>query len=469
MKVLLVRPVSGTYIISPPIGLGYLATALRKAGHEAKILDCAKERFDLDAFGQFVKKVRPDAVGFQVWSCDVPNVRESLQIVKAVNPNIVTIIGGAHPSGVVEDSLRHFENADFAFKGEGEVGLPLLIDKLSGRKNTAFTDVPGLIWREEGTIRANPPVFVDDLDSFGFPAWDLMDPGTYPKAPHQGFMKAFPIAPIFTTRGCPYACTFCATETIMGKKVRYRSVNNVIEEIRLLRDKYKIKEIHVEDDNFTINKRYVKEFCNKLVDGKIGVFWYCSSGIRLDLLDEEVLSLMKKANCYTLTIAIESGSQRVLDLMKKDLTLEEARKQIALMNKTGYKPTGLFMIGFPGETRQEMEETLRFAMGLDLKRAQFAIFHPLPGSEIFNELAAKGELRDLDWTKLKPSEAAYESKEISAKELKSFQRKAFLIFHLRPRILFYQLKEIQSFNHLLFLLRRISDMLFPKSGRSEKI
>ncbi len=460
MKILLVRPISDTYIITPPIGLGYLATALRKTNRKAQILDCAKLGFDFKDFEEFIRKNEPDIVGFQVWSCDVVNVKKSLDIVKSANPRIITILGGAHVSGVVEESLMHFEKADFAFKGEGEVGLPLLVSKLAGDRNISFNQVPGLIWREEGSIRSNQPIFVDDLDSFGFPAWDLIDPNTYPKAPHQGFMKAFPIAPIVTTRGCPYSCTFCVTHTISGKKIRYRSIDTVIEEIRLLHEQYNVKEIHIEDDNFTMNKNFVKEFCQKLLHEKFNVFWYCSSGIRIDSLNEEILLLMKKSNCYTITIAIESGSQRVLNLMKKNLTLDTIKNKVSLINKVGYKPTGLFMLGFPSETKREMEETLKFAMSLDLKRAQFAIFHPLPGSKIFEELKSKGELNEIDWTKLKPSDVAYKPQKLSRRELKGFQRTAFLKFHLRPRVLYYQLKEIQSFNHFLFLLKRIVAMLF---------
>lgn len=460
MKILLVRPISDTYIITPPIGLGYLATALRKAGYDPEILDCTRVKLGFKDFEDAVRKKKPDVVGFQVWSCDAENVKKCLRIVKSVDPKIVTIIGGAHPSGVREESLDFFKDADYGFKGEGEIGLPKLINRLSGDKKISLEEIPGLIWRNGLAVRTNPPIFVDDLDGLGFPAWDLIDPNTYPKAPHQGFAMAFPSAPIFTTRGCPFSCTFCATHTITGKKLRYRSINNVIEEIKTLRYKYNVKEIHIEDDNFTMNKNFVKEFCQKLLSEKLDIFWYCSSGVRLDSLDEEILLLMKRAKCYTLTIAIESGNQRVLDLMKKDLTLVEIRKRVLSMNKAGFQPTGLFIIGFPGETKDEMRQTLDFAMSLNLKRAQFAIFHPLPGSRIFDELKSRGELKTVDWEKLKPSEAAYAGEELRPGDLKRFQRMAFLKFHLRPRILYYQLKEIRSLGNLFYLIRRITDMLF---------
>ena len=459
MKVLLVRPISDTYIVSPPIGLGYLATALRKAGHQPEILECVKERMDFNDFEELVKKAQPDVIGFQVWSCDLPNVKKSLKIVKKTCPKVTTIVGGAHPSGTPVETMNYFEEVDFAFKGEAEVGLPLLVDKFSEKSDMDLSQVPGLIWRQNGRACVNPAIFVDELDQFGIPAWDLMDPREYPRAPHQGFAKAFPTAPIVVTRGCPFSCTFCATHTINGNRIRSRSVDSVIQEIKLLKNQYDVREIHIEDDNFTFNKEFVKEFCNTLIKERLDIFWYCSSGMRLDSVDREMLLLMKESGCYTLTVAIEAGTQRILDFMKKRLTLSQVKEAVSLMNSVNYKPTGLFMVGFPGETEEEINGTVRFAMGLDLKRAQFAIFHPLPGSEIFDTLKKEGRLENIDWRKIKPSEIAYSPENLSRKKLKRLQRMAFFKFHLRPRILYYQLREISSLSHLWFLLKRIMDML----------
>lgn len=459
MKILLVRPLSDTYIVSPPLGLGYLATALRNIGIEPYILDCVKEQLTFDDFRAFVGQYKPEIVGFQVWSCDVYQVKKSLATVKIYNPNVVTIIGGAHPSGVLQEALEYFMEADFGFRGEGEIGLPLLVKKIRGDAPIPFEDIPGLIWRRGDQIKVNPPVFVDDLDSFGFPAWDLMPPADYPEAPHQGFVKAFPVAPVITTRGCPFNCTFCASHTLNGRKVRFRSPDHILQEIKLLKQTYAVKEIHIEDDNFTVNKKYVQRFCQALRENGLDIFWYCSSGIRLDSLDIDTLRLMQDSGAYTFTVAIESGSNRVLKLMQKNLTVETVREQVAMMNRAGCKPTGLFMIGFPGETRAEIRETVKFAKSLDLKRAQFAIFHPMPGSKIYDELKTQGRLKHLDWSKIKPSEVAYDS-DIPDRELKRLQRNAFLSFHLRPHIFWYQLKEIKSWAHFWYLLKRTFAMLF---------
>lgn len=459
MEVLLVRAISNSYIISPPIGLGYLATALRRVGHHPKILECVKERMDFYEFAEAIKRIQPDMIGFQVWSCDLPNIKRSLKIVKNVCPKAITIVGGAHPSGAPLETLDYLKEADFAIRGEGEMGLPLLADKLSGNNDVDLTQIPGLIWRANGRIFINPAIFVDDLDQFGMPAWDLIDPRDYPRAPHQGFAKAFPVAPIIVTRGCPFSCTFCATHVINGKRIRSRSVDGVIQEIKMLKDKYGVGEIHIEDDNFTFNREFVKEFCKRLITERLAIFWHCSSGFRLDSVDKETLLLMKESGCYTLTIAIEAGTQRILNLMRKRITLKQVRDAISLMNSVGYKPTGLFMIGFPGEKEEEIRQTIRFARSLDLKRAQFAIFHPLPGSKIFETLTKEGRLDNIEWHNIKPSEVAYTTENLSRKQLKRLQRIAFLRFHLRPHILIYQLREITSLNHLWFLLKRLIDML----------
>ena len=460
MRILLVRPVSDTYIISPPIGLGYLAAHLRTSGFDPAILDCVKEGYTLDDFSRFVRNYKADLVGFQVWSCDVPQVAQSLAIVKRLNPGTVTVVGGAHPSGSPVETLAQWPQADFGFQGEGEQGLTQLARKLSGAQGIEYDSIPGLAWRRNGgAITVNRRSLVDDLDTLGMPARDLMPPAEYPNAPHQGFASAFPIAPIITTRGCPFSCTFCASHAINGRKVRYRTVTHVLEEIELLHKRFGVREFHIEDDNFTIKREFVAAFCHGLQKRGIHTRWHCSSGMRLDSLDTDLLRLMKAAGCYTFTVAIESGSDRVLKLMEKKMDTRTARRQVAMMARAGFKPTGLFMIGFPGEKLHEIRQTIRFAKSLPLKRAQFAIFHPMPGSPVWTDLERQGRLQNLVWHKIKPSEVAYAS-DIPEKELKRLQRNAFLAFHLRPKILWYQLKELNSWQNFTYLVKRVFAMLF---------
>lgn len=464
MKILLVRPVTpkGKALnIIPPIGLGYLATAARKAGFsDILILDCVKEKFGFEAFANEIKRASPDVIGFQVFSHDLSSLQESLKIVKIIKPSVVTIAGGPHPSGQPKEILEKFLNLDFAFKGEAEIGFPLLLEKLSSKGkvlNNNLKKIPGLIWRRSQTeIEVNPQIFPDNLDELGLPAWDLLKPQEYPDAPHGVFFKNLPIAPIMATRGCPYECTYCAGHTITGKKIRRRSISNVFSEIELLYKKYGIREIHILDDNFTINKNYTKEFCKKLLSEDFKISWCCTNGVRLDTLDLETLALMKESGCYYISLGIESGSDRILSLMKKRLSVKIIRRKIKLIKKSGFDINGFFILGYPGETEEDIKKTIYLAKTLELKRAAFPNFLPLPGAEIYKKLIDTGELKEeeIDWDKLFHADVPYSPPSISKKRLKNLQRRAYLEFYLRPEVLLDVFREIKTPEQAKFLLRR---------------
>lgn len=201
MKILLVRPVTpkGKALnVIPPIGLGYLATAARKAGFsDILIIDCVRDRFGFEAFAEEIRRLSPDLIGFQVFSHDLSSLGESLRIVKAIKPQIVTVAGGPHPSGLPQETLKRFSDLDFAFKGEAEIGFPLLLKRLDKSKlcldkirKGKLSNIPGLVWRRSPTkIEVNPQVFPNNLDELGLPAWDLLRPQEYPDAPHGIFLR----------------------------------------------------------------------------------------------------------------------------------------------------------------------------------------------------------------------------------------------------------------------------------------
>jgi len=458
MKILLVKPVTPKGLVLnvvPPIGLGYLATALRRQGmKDVLILDCVKEGLDLAGFAVKVKEIKPDLIGFQVFSHDLNSLAESLKIVKKIKPKMVTVAGGPHPSGFPEQMLKDFPRLDYAFKGESEIGLPRLVGKLAGKKIN-LAKIPGLIWRQGRAIKINRQVFPEDLDSLGFPAWDLLKPNEYPNAPQGVFFKNLPVAPIMATRGCPYQCTFCAGRTVTGLKIRSRSVDHVLAEIKLLNRDYGVKEIHFLDDNFTLNRRYVKEFCQKLLNISLRISWCCPNGIRMDTLDLGILQMMKAAGCYYVSVGIESGSNRILKLMKKSLTVEKITKQIKMIKKSGLAVNGFFILGYPGETRKEMERTIKFSQSLGLTRAAFYNFLPLPGTEAYRQLVETGEIEgEFDFSQIFQAETPYAPKSVTKEELKSLQQKAYLQFYLRPAVLWAMLKEIKTLNQLKYILRR---------------
>ncbi|MDI6742793.1 MAG: radical SAM protein [Smithella sp.] len=462
MKVALVRPPSFKMpIIIPNISLGYLASVLRNNHHAVNILDCAKERINHHAFGDYIMKERPDIVGIQMYTCDFTSAKQCADIVKKLNPHTVTMVGGPHPSGDPEGTMRCLQNADFAFAGEAESGLPKLLEFIESENKTTINSIPGLLYRDKGNIVINPRGCIENPDDIPFPAWDLIDPRTYPAAPHGSFSKSLPIAPIITSRGCPYQCTYCAVAVNTGRKYRTRSVDNIIEEIKYLRNVFGIREFHIEDDNFTLVKSRVIEFCEKLKKEKLDMDWACTNGIRLDTLDKEMLTHMEKAGCYSFAVGIESGSPRVLEDMKRSETLEVMTEKINLVHaSTGIRMTGYFMMGYPTETREDIRKTGELAMKLPLHRAQFSNFLPLPGTEIYDRLMKSGEIdpHSTNWDFYQNNRIVYAPKGIPSKALRRMMRKAFAKFYFRPLIIKGLLKEIHSLSQLRTILRRFFDV-----------
>lgn len=460
-KIVLLVPPSRTHYVVPPIGLGYLATALRKVGfHDIIIIDCLKENLGLNGLGKRLELLKPAVVGFQVYSYDFPWVVKGVAGVREWLPKVKIIIGGPHVSATEASALREIPEADFGFIGEGEAGLPLLVKRLLRGENISLRDIPGLVYREGDDIRVNPRGVISDLDALGIPAWDLMVPGEYPDSPQGGFYRNFPIAPVSTTRGCPYSCTFCGSAVNMGKKLRYRSIAMVLKEMRLLYDDYGVREFHIIDDMFNFDKQRVLDFCNGIREQGMKISYTFPNGLRLNQLDREMLEMMKEMGAYSFNVGIESGSQRILDGMKKNLTLELIEEKVNLIVASGLEPCGFFIMGFPGETGEDIKATIAFARKLRLKRAHFSNFLPLPGAEATQELLAHNELEKVDWGNLFYSKVPYAPRGMSPRELKAWQRRAYLSFYLRPVILFKMLSEIKSINHLRMTIKRMWDYLF---------
>lgn len=462
MKLLLVKPFAKSYLVVPPIGLGYLATATRSK-HDVTILDCVRDKVNDRLFKQYLNNHKFDVIGFQTYSFDVSQVQKSMRVVKKSNPGIVTLIGGPHPSSLPEDSMVYFKDADYGFRGEAELGLPLLLDKLSRKEYADFSDIPGLIWRKEDKVIVNDLVRPENLDSLGFPSWDLIRPQDYPRGGVQGaFVRNFPVAPIITTRGCPYFCTYCAGPLIFGRKVRMRSLDSILSEIDTLYHEFKIKEIQIVDDHFTFDINFAKDFCRQIIAKKYNLTLYGVTGIRIDGIDRELANLMREAGFYHIAVGIESGSDRILRLMKKGLTVDKIRWKVKIVREAGLEVIGFFIIGFPEETKKDIIKTINLAWELDLKRVTFACCQPLPGTEIYYTLKKKGRIKDLDWKKMHFSKISFVPDNLAYSELANLQRYAFLRLFLKPKILINQLKEIRSFSQIKFLLSRFYDYIVKK-------
>jgi len=462
MNLLLVLPLNRSYVIQPNLGLGYIASSVRKAGHKVSILDCVKEQISTDAFLSIVKTSSYDIIGFHMFSQDYIAIKTLTKAIKEINPDISTMVGGAHPSGDPYGIIKDFPDVDFVFAGEGEAAVPQLLNLLEKhcKDNGEFSKIDGLYWKGGPKDRQQDELhrcgIIKDLDSIPMPAWDLMPPDTYPQAPHGAFIKQFPSAPIILTRGCPFQCTFCAGARQTPRK---RSIENVMEEVEFLNREYGVKELIIEDENFTMHRKLLHEFCESLLRTNKGYTWNCASGVRLSCLNLEDMQLMEKAGCHSVSVGIEFGSERIFDLTQKGENPKTIREKLHILRKTGLTVTGFFLLGIPGETLEEMNETINFALSLPLHRVQFNNFMPLPGSKIWLDLKKEGKLKNIDYTHFFVHDVSYVSEGIEKKDIKNLQRKGYLRFYLRWRIIKKILSDIKSFRHLKYLLQRFWDSL----------
>lgn len=436
-KVLLTQPViAGSTQATPSVGLAFLATALRRRDYEVTVLDCVLEEFTIDDFCRYVERNEFAVVGIQLFSMDLASARAMIEATKRIRPQTITILGGPHPSCDPDDVLRDYPDVDYAIRGEGENALPELLDVLERGKPSAETlaGVPGLIFREAGETRANPPDRISDLDALGQPAWDLIDPRRY--VHHENlwiFQKRPVVAPLHLVRGCPHQCTFCSAHTINGRRVRFRSVEAVVQEMRMLHDDYGVGEFHILDEFFTVKKRYVLDFCEALAREQLDVVWCCPLGVRLDSLDAELLHAMEGAGCYGSSVGIESGSQRILDFIRKGITLDLVREKVALIAKeTSWLVQGFFILGLPTETREEIEATIDLACSLPLHVAAFSPFRVCKGTELYEFLKERGEVDKVDWSATTSDVIGYAPEGMTTDELAALRRKAYIRFYSRP-------------------------------------
>lgn len=454
-RILLIKPDSNSHVAFPPLGLLYLAGAIIKKNKntEIKILDFHLNKFDEKKFQKLLLDFKPNMLGITAFSFEIINAFNYCGLIKKTNDKIITIIGGCHASCFPEHILSN-RSVDYSMKGEVEISFPILIDSIIKEKLDHST-IPGLIYRSKkaNKIIVNKPRYLLNLDDVE-PAWDLIDLKSYPKL---YLNKRYPVAPIITSRGCPYRCKFCSASEVSGLKWRYRSVKSIIKEIKKLYHEYGVKEIMIWDDNFTLNRSRVEEFCRALLKEKMNLIWSCPNGVRLNSLDFALLKLMKKSGCYSLCLGIESGSQRVLNNMSKNLKISTVKKIVPLIKKAGIRTQGFFIIGYPSETIEDVNKTIDLALKLPLTRASFSLYQPLPGSESYSELLDGGYIapNELNWELFDYSKVNYKHPNISAKQLLNLQRKAIMLFYLRPKILFNFVLDNLSISQLKEILNMV--------------
>lgn len=420
------------YQVYPPHGLMYLASYLRskKPQAEIKIFDLMIDRQPEENLARELKAFAPDLVGVHAMHFQAKSMHRIATAAKAGSKAPV-VAGGPYPSSEPGRVLAD-PNIDLAVRGEGERTFLEIFERLESGKD--FSGIPGCACMRDGKLVLEPERDpIADIDSLPFPAWDLIDLHKFFdwKVLTQNDIRwRKQLATIFTSRACPYGCIFC--HNMFGKKFRARSPENVLEEIRLLYDKYGVREIHIIDDCFNFDLPRAKKMLQMIIDSGMDLKLAFPNGIRGDRLDQELIGLFKAAGAYKINFGIESGAERIQKLIKKSLDLGKIKDNIKLTSEAGIFTHGFFMMGFPGETEADMMDTIKFAANSRLHTAGFALLSPFPGTRVRELAEEMGKKVIFDPEDTSYAAIACNLTEVSDHELQRLHRLAHWKFYFRP-------------------------------------
>ncbi len=399
MKVVLVltpaRPGERREFTCPPLSLLYLGSYIKERGHQVTIIDADVEGYTLDGLAQRVIDLKPDLIGITVMTPFAPNVLNLCKKIKKLAPESKIVLGGIHVTATDTEMMTESKYVDYLVLSEGEETLTELLTALE--KGGDLQQIKGLVFRDQATgqiIKNEPRPPIEDLDALPIPDLDLIENLDFKNynSIHAGGKKNINI---LGSRGCPFLCTFCAAHLVHGRRVRFRSPKKVVDEIEYYQKKYGIGYVLFKDGTFTLNHQWVKEVCQEILDRQIKI-GFCVNA-RVDTVNEEILEIMKKAGCQTIGFGIESGSQRILDKLKKGTTLEQIKKALDLVYRMKFFTTSSFMFGNPGETKEDVKKTFELAKNSKLLTVGFCPLTAFPGTEIYDEAIKDGTLKNPKW------------------------------------------------------------------------
>jgi len=429
--------------ILPPLGLMSLAGYIKKhSDYHVRITDGLLENLSTDGLRAILKEENPDVVGIHAITFALLDVLDTSRIVRMINPGVKIVMGGPHTSIFSEESMGYSE-FDYIVSGEGEKPFFDLL-KYVETGDKSLIPIDGVMGREDELNRITEPYIHEDLDALPFPARDLTPFSQYTSV----VSKHPPTTTIMGSRGCPYKCTFCYTAG--GKRFRPRSVDGIIEEIRECLE-LGIREFFFFDETFFLDKRRVIEFCRRVIEERLDFYWDVRG--RVDLVNPEMLEWMKKAGCQRIQYGVESGNARVLKVLKKGFTPDMAEKAIGWTKSAGISTYTDFMIGNPGETMEEIMETIEFARTIDPDYVHYSITTPYPRTELYRQALEKGVIEKDYWREFakNPSEdfkIRYWEENFTAEELESLIDKAYRSFYLRPGYLLKSMGKLGSLGEL---------------------
>ena len=437
MKVLFVNPpqTASKYkfmgVIAPPLGIAYMAGVLQENNIDVEILDASAEDMDFKDVEKELLKRKPDLVALTALTPTIGRALETAQVVKETLPDAIVVMGGYHPTFNFIETLED-ENVDIVIRGEGEYIMLNLVQALENQ--SSLHDVKGIVFEDKNSkeIVVNPEApLIQDSDELPFPALNLLPMKKYRLLDMDTHMTT-----MITTRGCPMQCSFCSSAAMHGKKIRERSVENIVDEIEYLKTNYDIDTIAFMDDTFTLKKRKVMAICDEILKRNIEIMWGCTS--RVDTLDEKLLKKMKEAGCITIFIGVESADQQQLDNMCKNTTIAKIENAFKIAHKLKIRTIASVALGMPGDTKEIMNKTVKFVHKLKPNYAIYSLATPYPGTRFYKEAFEKNLIKIKDWSKYTLITPILETIDCSLNDMRKIQAKAFMKFYLRPHYIIRQ-------------------------------
>ena len=456
-KVLLIQPPLTTHTdlssepkgIHPPIGLAYIGAVLEK-DYQVQIIDSVVEgyetEFQLDrniirygltykALESKIEAFQPDVVG--VSNLFSSGFREALQVcslVKNISQDIVTVIGGPHPSALPEPTLQ-FKEIDFVVIGEGEYSLR---DLLRGIETQNFSELDGIAYKNNGKVTViSKSKFIENLDELPYPARHLLPMEKYFEIDEAFIVtRKKPFTPLNTSRGCVAKCTFCPVHASWGGKWRPRSAESVLNEIEYLVKTYGVKEIHFDDDNLVLNRKRAQKIFQGIIQKNLDIVWTVPPGIALWALDDDLLKLMKDSGCYKLFVAVESGDEYILNkVIRKPLNLQKVRPLVKTMINLGMEVESFFVVGMPGETEASLKRTFKYARDLNTDATHYFFANPIPGSELYDMCKKEGYFREgFSYENVRVERCNINTPKMPAKKLEKLVAREQLISRILPLV-----------------------------------
>ena len=455
MNILLINPPTDNMITSilpsviekergynPPLGLLYIAAYLEKnTTHKVEILDTQVEEMDYRVLKDVITQKKPAVVGITAMTFTLLDVIKVAHIVKSVDERIRVVLGGPHVNIYPYESIN-LPCIDFLVLGEGEVAFTELVEHITNINK--LKEVKGLVFKINGNIiNTGIRELMDNLDELPFPARHLTPYMKYSSA----LAKRMPITTMITSRGCPYKCTFC-DRPHLGKRFRARTAQNVVDEMEEC-VKMGINEFLIYDDTFTVNKRRVIAICDEIIRRRLDIGWDIRA--RIDTVDKKMLEKLKEANCERIHYGVEAGTDSILSVLRKGITVAQAKNIFNLTKEVGISTLAYFMFGSPTETRHDILQTIELAKELHPDYVHFSILIPFPSTPLYKDGLEKGIFKNDYWQQFaaNPSQGfqtRYWEENLSGGELLNLLEVAYKSFYFRPLYILKKIAEIRSVN-----------------------